>query len=67
MCVIIITAEDHEYPSSEIHIHSTYVGGKVIWIVLLAGRMNVFSLGSNASAVLAPPSTFSSVETLGFT
>lgn len=43
----------------------TYVGGKVIWMVLLAGRTKVFSVTLKEASSLAPARTWARVGTLG--
>lgn len=44
---------------------ATYVGGNSIWIVLLKGKMNVFSVGSNDAWSVAPANILARVGTLG--
>lgn len=44
---------------------ATHVGGNVIWIVLRAGRIKVFSVALKDAAVVAPARTFDRVGTLG--
>lgn len=43
----------------------TYLGGKIIWTVWLAGRRNVFSVTLKSAELLAPSKIFTRVGVSG--